>query len=249
MSGKLDERLLAVAQMIQDVQPRVHADIGSDHGHLLSSLLRSGTIEYGIAIENKAKPFQNSVRTLKGLAAKVRLGDGLGPLKTGEADSLSICGLGAESIRDILMAHPDRIPDSLLLQVFHKAEVIRRWALENRFFLVDEQVTTGRRPYTIFSFRRAENPAAKDPAYEGVDRDLALLFGPFVLNQMGQQFDRQLQVEEAWWRKFDRLSEERAQRLQLLRRVMADRKIEPLPIQDLRRSPQSRSSQSHRIPT
>ena len=232
MSGKLDDRLLAVAEMIQS---RIHADIGSDHGSLLVSLLNDGSVKYGIAIENKLQPFKNSVSALKDLSAEVRLGDGLESLEEGEADSLSICGLGAESIRDILLARPRRIPRRLVLQVFHKPEVIRGWALDNGFHLLREQVTDGRRPYTILSFRRAEDPSVDDPAYKSVDRDSALLFGPFVLQRQDRQFDQQLQAEEAWWRRFSRLSSDRSHRLKLIQRVMADREIKPIPIRDQQR--------------
>ena len=247
MSGKLDDRLLTVAGMIQS---RVHADVGSDHGSLLVSLLNSGSVEYGIAIENKSHPFENSVRALQGLPAEVRFGDGLEVLQTGEVDSLSICGLGAESIRDILLAHPDRIPDRLVLQVFQKPEVIRQWALSHEFHLLSEQVTAGRRPYTILAFYRAENPFTDDPAYAGVNRDWALLFGPFVLQRQDRQFDQQLQTEEAWWRNFDRLSIESANRLKLLQSVMADRNVEPLPNREIWETrDQQRLPQPNRTPS
>ena len=226
MSGKLDDRLIAVAKQIRS---KVHADVGSDHASLLVALLESGQIESGIAIENKQMPFENSVRALRDLSADVRFGDGLEVLKAGEADSLSICGLGSESIREILLAHPDRIPRRVVLQVFHKPQIIRRWALENGFHLLDEQVTKRKRPYTILSFCRAENSDDDDPAYEGIDLESAMLFGPFVLKRENRQFDLQLQNEEAWWRKFNHLSSESALRLGLLRKVMADRRIEPLP--------------------
>jgi tRNA (adenine22-N1)-methyltransferase len=226
VSRKLDDRLIAVAKQIRS---NVHADIGSDHGSLLVALFESGRIESGIAIENKQMPFENSARALRGLSADVRLGDGLEVLKADEADSLSICGLGSESIRDILLAHPDRIPERVVLQVFHKSQIIRRWGLDNGFHLLDEQVTRRRRPYTILSFCRAANPDDADPAYEGIDRESATLFGPFVLKREDRQFDLHLQHQEAWWRKFDRLSSESASRLGLLRQVMADRRIEPLP--------------------
>jgi len=224
--NRLDDRLKAVAKLIQS---STHVDIGSDHGSLLVDLLGSGSIEFGIAVENKQLPFENSVRALRGLPAEVRLGDGLSALKIGEADSLSICGLGAESIRDILLAHPYRIPKHVVLQVFHKPETIRGWALDNGFHVLDETVTFGKRCYTILSYQRCENPVDHDPAYENVDRESALLFGPFVLKREDRQFDGQLQNEEAWWRKFDRLSDETSQRLKLIRSVMTDRRIEPLP--------------------
>jgi len=193
------------------------------------SRLDSGRVEFGIAIENKEMPFANSARALRGMPAEVRLGDGLYALKKDEADSLSICGLGAESIRDILLAHPDRIPDHVVLQVFHKPEIIRRWALENGFHLLDETVTRGKRSYTILSYRRCENLDDGDPAYQNVDRESALLFGPFVLKREDRQFDAQLQNEEAWWQSFGQLSDENSRRLKLIRTVMADRGIESLP--------------------
>ncbi|QEG25194.1 tRNA (adenine(22)-N(1))-methyltransferase [Mariniblastus fucicola] len=226
MSGKLDDRLVAVADRIRS---GTHADIGSDHASLLVELLVSGRIQHGIAIENKQLPFENSLRALRGLAADVRLGDGLHALQRGEAYSLSICGLGAESIRDILLACPDRIPDLVVLQIFHRPEIIRRWAVENGFHLTQETTTAGKRHYTILSFRRSHGPENSDPAYDNVDRETALLFGPFVLKREDRQFDLHLQCEEAWWRKFDQLSAETAQRLKLLRSVMADRQVAPLP--------------------
>ncbi len=225
MSGKLDDRLVAVAQQIRS---GTHADIGSDHGSLLVRLLERGKVEYGIAIENKRLPYENSARALRNLPADVRLGDGLSVLRTDEADSLSICGLGAESMREILLANPDRIPRSVVLQVFHKPEIIRRWALNHGFHLLHEQTTRGRRAYTIMSFDRADDFSSRDPAYEGIDLESALLFGPFALSREDRQFDLQLQSEEAWWQKFDRLSAVSALRLKLLRKVMADRRIEPL---------------------
>ena len=133
-------------------------------------------------------------------------------------------------MRDILLAFPDRIPEKLVLQVFHKPEIIRCWALENGFHLLEDLTTSGQRRYTIMSFRKADNPVENDPAYEGVDRESALLFGPFVLKREDRQFDLQLQQEEAWWRKFDQLSDESSERLKLIRKVMVDRNVERIQV-------------------
>ena len=116
MGKKLDIRLLTVAQQIRS---KTHADIGSDHGGLLVWLLENSQVNFGIAIEDKQVPVENSVRALKNLPCDIRLGDGLNALRKDEADSLSICGIGAEKICDILSAHPDRIPPRVVLQVFH----------------------------------------------------------------------------------------------------------------------------------
>jgi len=220
--NRLDDRLIAVATQIRS---KTHVDIGSDHASLLAHLLDSRRIQNGIAIENKQLPYENSARALRDRSAEVRLGDGLDALQIGEANSLSLCGLGAESIRNILLAHPDRIPDHAVLQVFHKPEIIRAWAFNNGFHLQNEATTTGKRRYTILSYRRCEIAGSIDSAYQNVDRESALLFGPFVLQREDRQFDAQLQNEEAWWRKHVQLSKESAERLKLIRRVMKDRGI------------------------
>ncbi len=226
MNGRLDVRLNAVAQQIRCA---THADIGSDHASLLVALLNTGRIEHAIAIENKRRPFENSVRALEGMSAEVRLGDGLDELKLGEADSLSICGLGAESIRDILMAHPRRIPNCVVLEVCQKPEIIRRWGFEHGFNLINEQTTVGRRSFTILTFQRSSNRLARDPAYENVDFESALIFGPYILKRADRLFDMRLQNEEAWWRRKARLSPEASERLQLIRNVMDDRHVKPIP--------------------
>ncbi len=225
MNCRLDVRLNVVAEQIRCA---THADIGSDHASLLVALLHDGRIKRAIAIENKRRPFDNSVRALEGLCAEVRFGDGLGALEIGEADSLSICGLGAESVRDILMAHPQRIPGRVVVEVCQKPEVIRRWAFENGFHLSNEQTTPGRRSFTILRFQRSANHVACDPAYENVEFESALIFGPYILKRADRQFDERLQNEEAWWRQKDRLSPEAFERLQLIRSVMDDRNVRPL---------------------
>lgn len=217
---KLDDRLAAVADQIQST---THVDVGSDHGNLLATLLNQRKVQFGIAVENKRLPFDNSMRGLRGLSAEVRFGDGLDPIQAGEVDSLSICGLGAETICDILLAHPDRIPDRVVIQVFHKAELIRAWAMRHGFHLVDEVVTAGKRRYTILSFIRSKDPGSSDPAYKGIDRESALAFGPFVLKRVDRQFDEQLKAEAAWWLQCDQLSPKREARLNLVRQVMINR--------------------------
>ena len=224
MSVKLDDRLVAVARQIRST---THVDIGSDHGNLLVTLLNQGNIKYGIAVENKQTPYDNSVRALAGLSAEVRFGDGLEPIEVGEACSLSICGIGAEGIRDILMANPGRIPPHVILQVFHKPEIIRKWALENCFHLLNDHRTAGKRSFTIMSFVKSKD--TNDPAYVNLNREAALLFGPFALNRQDEQFDERLRREEAWWRKLDRPTPGSAKRLQLIRSVMDDRQLKPLP--------------------
>ena len=186
-------------------------------------MLRSGRVDYGIAIENKRQPFENSTRALAGLPAEVRFGDGLHVARSGEAYSLSICGMGADNMLTILTAFPDRIPSHVVLQPNQRPDVMRRWALDNGFHLVDEQIARGHLPFAILSFQRAENPRLADPAYKNVSQQAALLFGPHILKRDDQQFDAQLVEEETYWSQFDRLEPERGQRLDIIRELLAKR--------------------------
>jgi len=196
-----------------------HADIGSDHGGLLRRLLTSGKIQRGIAIENKRQPYHNSCRTLAHLNAEVRFGSGLAVLAPGEVQSLSICGMGAESIVKILRAFPERLPDRLVLQPNRQPELIRRWALRRRFHLTDEQIVRGHWPYTILSLRSAKE--SDDPAYHGVEPDVGLLLGPLIVKRADPQWQDQLREEERYLSQFARLGHASAERLTLIRGVLA----------------------------
>jgi tRNA (adenine22-N1)-methyltransferase len=214
---KLDARLIAVTQQIRSA---CHVDIGSDHGGLLVSMLQSGRIQYGIAIENKQQPYLNSIQALVTLNAEVRFGDGLEPLAAGEAESLSICGMGAERMLTILEAFPQRVPHRVVLQPNSHPEIVRDWALRRGFHFRDEQITRGRRPFTILSFERAEQTITNDPAYDNLDRQTALLFGPLNLQRNDPALLKRLREEEAYWSRFERLKPEKIQRLNLIQNIL-----------------------------
>lgn len=212
---RLDQRLRNVAARIRWSR---HADVGSDHGHLLAALLAAGRIEFGIAIENKRRPFDNSAKTLSGRNADVRYGDGLSVLKTGEVDGLSICGMGGESIVDILSGFPDRVPERLVLQPNRKPELIRQWALEQRFHLVDEIIVPGKRDFLVLVFQK--QLLEHDPAYDTVDRQAALLFGPLLIKRFEPSFAEQLRRERRYLESFSRRSDETATRLKIIHRLI-----------------------------
>ena len=108
-----------------------------------------------------------------------------------------------------------------MLQTNQEPEIIRQWALDNGYHLVDERIARGRWPYAILSFRRAEDSQAIDPAYENVNRQAALLFGPLVLKRQDRLLESQLREEESYWGRFDRLEPRRARRLELIREILA----------------------------
>lgn len=216
----MDARLKTVTRMIRSP---VHVDIGSDHAKLLKSLLRSGRIQRGIAIENKRQPWENSRRGLWQLAADVRFGDGLAVLAEGEADSLSICGMGASAIVKILNAFPERVPPHVVLQPNRQAELIRQWAWQANYHIIDEQIAHGHWPYEILSMRGAVGVAAgivADPAYEGLDHDVAIAIGPMILRRRDPALVDRLREEHVYLSQFKALTPSSALRLRLIRQVL-----------------------------
>ncbi|GAA4473000.1 class I SAM-dependent methyltransferase [Novipirellula rosea] len=225
---KLDIRLRTVAALINphDDSSVVHGDIGSDHGGLLVSLLRSKRIAKGIAVENKTQPYDNSCCALKGLCAEVRFGDGLAVIQPGELSSLSICGMGAESIVKILDAFPDRVPDHVVLQPNRQHELVRDWGLRNGFHLNEEQIAWGHWPYAVISLQRADvsefdASTPKDPAYADVDFEAALLFGPLILKRWEPKFAARLYEEQAYLQGLTQLRGDYEHRLHQIQKVLA----------------------------
>ncbi|KAA1262218.1 tRNA (adenine(22)-N(1))-methyltransferase [Rubripirellula obstinata] len=213
---RLDERLKTVARQIR--WP-VHADIGSDHGHLLKALLTAGRIDRGIAIENKRQPFENSHSTLLGLNAEVRLADGFAGLVQDEADGVSICGMGARSMVRILKTFPDRVPKNVVVQPNRNPELLRQWGIEAGFHLNDEQSAAGRWEYVIMRFE--QNRHASDPAYQGLDRKAAILFGPHFCKRNEPGWRMQLAEEKRYIETRGRLGKAMQQRLDAIECVLS----------------------------
>ena len=102
----LSRRLLALAEMI--IKGGVTADIGADHGGLARFLVEHKMAPQVIATELGDGPYQ---RLLAGVAdspcrglIKIRRGDGLAVLGSGEAVNVVIAGLGGEAMAEILSA-------------------------------------------------------------------------------------------------------------------------------------------------
>lgn len=228
---RLDDRLSIVAEQIRS---RVHADIGSDHGKLLAALLASGRIDQGIAIENKTAPYENSRRALSDYDADVRFADGLAGLRPAEAESLSLCGMGGNTIVRILAEYPDRIPDLLVLQANDHVAQVRRWAFESRFHLADEFLVPGDQGYVVTRFRRASCRSPQnatlpevDEAYSGLDLELGFEFGPHLIRRWEPDFVKRITDEQAYWMNLPRLDKKSKHRLEMINRLLQDKALGP----------------------
>ena len=141
---QLSERLSSVASMV--TAGNCLADVGTDHGYVPIYLYERQLIPRAIAMDVNKGPlerarvhiaeygFQNKIET--------RLSDGLAALKPGEADSVTIAGMGGPLIIRILSAYPEVTASlkELILQPQSEISEVRVWLGEQGYEIVEEHM-------------------------------------------------------------------------------------------------------------
>ena len=153
---RLDSRLSAVAELVREGS--TVADIGTDHAYLLAYLLQKGRIKKGIAADLRKGPLENARKTLADCSmlgqVSLVLSDGLDEIKKGDCDEITIAGMGGILIKEIL-ERTEWIYDKkihIIAQPMTHGEVLRRFLLENGFYIEKELAATdGKRHYCIIS--------------------------------------------------------------------------------------------------
>ncbi|WP_010270242.1 tRNA (adenine(22)-N(1))-methyltransferase [Paenibacillus senegalensis] len=188
------------------------ADIGSDHALLPVYTIQQGIAVSAIAGEVNAGPYQAAVKQVAdaGLAKQieVRLGDGLSVLHDGEADTVTIAGMGGSLISDILERGAHRLSSVkvMVLQPNVGEEAVRRWLHYNGWLLADETILEeDGKIYEILHCIRSErrdHAARVSSLYEPavihgmrVSGDLLFRLGPYLLRQANPIFRRKWQDE------------------------------------------------------
>ena len=123
------------------------ADIGSDHAYLPVALMRRGAIAAAVAGEVALTPFRSAERTVgeNDLEERitVRLANGLAAIEPEDGiTAISICGMGGETIRDILDSGKARLSgqERLILQPNGGEQPLRQWLMENGYRILCEEV-------------------------------------------------------------------------------------------------------------
>lgn len=123
------------------------ADIGSDHGYLPVALMRRGLIAAAVAGEVALTPFHAAQRTVRdnGLEQQitVRRANGLEAIEPqDDITAISLCGMGGETIRDILENGKARLSgqERLILQPNGGEQPLRQWLMENGYRIVSEEL-------------------------------------------------------------------------------------------------------------
>jgi tRNA (adenine22-N1)-methyltransferase len=134
---------MAVASLIP---PGVRlCDVGTDHGFLPIKLVLEGYIPKAIAMDLRPGPLERALAHTEdyGLSDKidVRLSDGLMAIDPGDADCVSISGMGGLNIQGILNARPDVVSDLkyMVLQPQSDIDVVRCLVIEKGFWITSEK--------------------------------------------------------------------------------------------------------------
>ena len=189
----LSNRLTALASWVP--QGARLADIGSDHAYLPLYLLERGQIQYAVAGEVVAGPYQSALKNVAEAGAQdaiaVRLADGLAAIELADAiDTVTIAGMGGRLIRDILAQGEDQLAgvSHLLLQPNNREEELRTWLVENGYKLAAEGILEEKGK--IYEYLWAQTGKSSL-----TDRDLR--FGPYLLKEKSEVFIKKWLKEQA----------------------------------------------------
>ena len=143
------------------------ADIGSDHAYLPVALLRRGSISSAVAGELASTPFHAAQRTVRDndLQAQisVRQANGLAAIEPDDGiTAISLCGMGGETIRDILDGGKARLSgrERLILQPNGGEAPLRHWLMDNAYTILNEELVHENRFYYEIIVAERAGPVA-----------------------------------------------------------------------------------------
>ncbi|MFC4778504.1 tRNA (adenine(22)-N(1))-methyltransferase [Paenibacillus sp. GCM10023252] len=198
---KLSKRLQRIADCVTTGSRA--ADIGSDHAMLPVYLLQSGKCPTAIAGELNRGPYEAAKKQAAdaGLTQRlqVRQGDGLAVLLPGEADTVTIAGMGGSLMSDILESgllsgKLDGVKE-LVLQPNVGEDRVRAWLLKEHWWLQAEYILEeDSKIYEVLHAVRHPEAAEHNEALysqsilpleldEESRKQLYLKMGPYLLQQ------------------------------------------------------------------
>lgn len=157
----LTPRLTCIADLVPP-QARL-ADVGTDHGKLPIWLLKEKRIDFAIGTDIRKGPLDHAARNAAdhGVALPLRLSPGLEAVAPEECDTVSIAGMGGQTIAEILQAALWTADGAhlLLLQPMTMAAELRQWLWAHGYELIQETLCREeRRWYVVISARGGAEP-------------------------------------------------------------------------------------------
>lgn len=183
---ELSPRLRSVGELVPPGSR--YADVGTDHAYLPVWLLQNGVVDRAIVSDLRESPLDRARQTGEryGFTERLdfRLCDGLGGFGPDDADTISIAGMGGETIAAILEACPWAKTGErrYILQPMSAAEDLRAYLSQNGFTVLREVLTKeGRTLYvTLLAAPGADTPYTPAELWAGRQTHNAPLRGEYL---------------------------------------------------------------------
>ena len=189
MLFRLSSRLATVAKYVLPGKPM--ADVGTDHAQLPISLLHEGVIPSAVALDVAQGPFRIAQQASEGKRISVRLSDGLDGLDKHEVSTICICGMGGNTMADILQRGQSvwRTSDRLVLQPQGMAKKVRKVVTAAGWDCIDGEIVDDRGKLFVVEVwqRSSSEPKWSDLDYRWGKMFRALpdpLFGELLKNEL-----------------------------------------------------------------
>ena len=149
--------------------PHAVIDVGCDHAYLCVQLIEQG-VQHAFASDIRPGPLEAAKETIRAAGLEDRitpmLCPGLEAFGPEDADAVVICGMGGETIAEILAAAPwtSAGKHKLILQPMTQAPRLRKWLRENGYAIRQERLAKeGKRLYCLMEVWGSESdPHASD---------------------------------------------------------------------------------------
>lgn len=186
----LSPRLTTVAELIP--RCRCFADIGTDHAYLPVYLCMNKVCDFAIASDVNRGPLARAKKTVYDFGMdgyiSLRLGSGFETLEIGEADAVSVAGMGGLVIAKILEEGREKIKQDckVVLQPMTAVSELREYLYKNNWIIEREALAKEEsKIYNIIVVSRGENNNTTPSAAE-------LYIGKYLIENKVRYFEEYL---------------------------------------------------------
>lgn len=189
---KLSERLKKVAHLIN--KGNTVADIGTDHGYLPIYIIKQNISSHVIGMDLRKGPLQKAQDNIMLFNVKdnveLRLSDGLDKLACGEADTVTICGMGGKLIQSILTKGKDKLNSDTQIIVSPQSEIeeFREFLQKQGFVTVSEYMLKEEGQFYLIIDCRINNKATciNEDICDEIQRRTYYKYGKQLLKEKNQ---------------------------------------------------------------
>ncbi len=202
---KLSDRLLLVADWVKPKS--IVADIGTDHAYLPIYLASQGICSKAVALDVRKKPLERAKEHIVqfGVSDKVeiRLSDGMDALLPMEADVVTICGMGAKLMMDILERGRKKVDSTtqLLLSPQSELRLFRIFLHENGIQILRENMMKEDNQYYVLMDCRWNTieKKQKDTNFQSYSdmEEMNFRYGEYLLKSKNSILKERIEREKA----------------------------------------------------